>query len=292
MLDIISTDVIPLETNPTEAHKATHREQMKKDDKAIFLIHQCVDSNVLEKIIDYETTKEAWDVLATTYASDKQTKKVRLMALRRQLGLLQMVSNETVAKFVNRLVILANQMKSCGEVVTDSMKVEKVLTGLTPNFDHIVSAIEQSKDLEMLKLEQLLGSLEAHELKMKNREGIKKEEKDFEKALFAKNQKKGGGDSWKNKKGKGKWKYNKQESSGSKSENQKKEGENNGKGKKKSKEHIQCYNYQKYGHYADECSNPKVPRKRGEEAQLVRDSVDEEEMLMAIVNSETHNEEW
>ena len=58
---------------------------MKKDDKATFLIHQCVDSNILEKIIDYETTKEAWDVLATTYASDKQTKKVRLMALRCQL---------------------------------------------------------------------------------------------------------------------------------------------------------------------------------------------------------------
>ena len=121
----------------------------------------------------------------------------------------------------------ANQMKSCGEVVTDSMKVEKVLAGLTPNIDHIVSAIEQSKDLETLKLEQLLGSLEAHELKMKNTEGIKKEEKAFEKALFAKNQKKGGGDSWKNKKGKGKWKYNKQESSGSKSENQEKLVDNN-----------------------------------------------------------------
>jgi len=209
VLDIISTDVIPLETNPTEAHKATHREQMKKDDKAIFLIHQCVDSNVLEKIIDYEMTKEAWDVLATTYANDKQTKKVRLMALQRQLGLLQMESNETVAQFVNRLMILANQMKSCGEVVTDSMKVEKVLTNLTPSFDHIVFVIEQSKDLETLKLEQLLGSLEAHELKMKNREGIKKKEKDSEKVLFAKNQKKGGGDSWKNKKGKDKWRYNK-----------------------------------------------------------------------------------
>ncbi|KAJ1395814.1 gag-polypeptide of LTR copia-type [Sesbania bispinosa] len=102
VLDIILTDITPLETNPTEAHRATHREQMKKDDKAIFLIHQCVDSNVLEKIIDYETAKEAWDILATTYAGDKQTKKVRLMALRRQLGLLQMESNETMAKFVNR----------------------------------------------------------------------------------------------------------------------------------------------------------------------------------------------
>ena len=83
VLDIISTSITPLEMNPTEAHRATHCEQMKKYDKAIFLIHHCVDSNVLEKIIDYETAKEAWDVLATTYTGDKQTKKVRLMALRR-----------------------------------------------------------------------------------------------------------------------------------------------------------------------------------------------------------------
>lgn len=75
VLDIISTGVTPLAENPTEALRATHREQLKKDDKAIFLIHQCVDANVLEKIIEYETAKEAWDVLATTYAGDKQTKK-------------------------------------------------------------------------------------------------------------------------------------------------------------------------------------------------------------------------
>lgn len=273
VLDIISTGVTPLAENPTEALRATHREQLKKDDKAIFLIHQCVDANVLEKIIEYETAKEAWDVLATTYAGDKQTKKVKLMVMRRQLGLLQMDSNESVANFVNRLVVLTNQMRSCGEIVSESMKVEKVLTGLTPNFDVVVSAIEQAKDLDTLKLEQLLGALEAHELKLKNRESIKKDDKEHEKALFAQSQKKGGGsESWKNKRGKGKWKNNKQDGNNPKGENQKKEGDNNGKGKKKSKEDIQCYNCQRYGHYADECNNPKVPRKRNEEAQFAQDS--------------------
>lgn len=185
--------------------------------------------------------------------------------MRRQLGLLQMESNESVANFVNRLVVLTNQMRSCGETVSETMKVEKVLTGLTPNFDGVVSAIEQAKDLDTLKLEQLLGALEAHELKLKNRDNIKKNDKENEKALFAQSQKKGGGsESWKNKRGKGKWKNNKQEGYNPKGENQKKEGNSNGKGKKKSKEDIQCYNCQKYGHYVDECNNPKVPRKRNE----------------------------
>ncbi|KAJ1425977.1 Zinc finger, CCHC-type [Sesbania bispinosa] len=52
--------------------------------------------------------------------------------------------------------------------------------------------------------------------------------------------------------------------------------------KKKSKEHIQCYNCQKYGHYADECSNPKVPRKKKEEAQFAHD-FDDEEAVMSVM---------
>ena len=47
----------------------------------------------LDADLVHETTKEAWDVLATTYANDKQTKKVRLMALRRQLGFAKLKEN-------------------------------------------------------------------------------------------------------------------------------------------------------------------------------------------------------
>lgn len=36
----------------------------------MFLIHQCVDSNVFEKIIEEETTKEAWDKLKNLYGED------------------------------------------------------------------------------------------------------------------------------------------------------------------------------------------------------------------------------
>ena len=59
-----------------------------------------------------------------------------------------------------------------GETVTDVMKVEKVLRTLTPRFDHIVVALEESKDLDSMKIEELQASLEAHELRLidRNRE--------------------------------------------------------------------------------------------------------------------------
>ncbi|MCI62217.1 retrovirus-related Pol polyprotein from transposon TNT 1-94, partial [Trifolium medium] len=51
---------------------------------------------------------------------------------------------------------------------------------------------------------------------------------------------------------------------GSKNEHGESSKNDNGK-TKKSKKHIQCYNCQKYGHYASECKGAKVPRKKNNE---------------------------
>jgi hypothetical protein len=98
-----------------------------------------------------------------------------------------MNEGETVAYFFSRLVSLTNQMKSCGEIISDLQKVEKVLRALTANFDYIVVAIEKSKNLADMKLEELQASLEAHEMRLKQRTS----EKVTSQALQAKFTKKG-----------------------------------------------------------------------------------------------------
>ncbi|CAA7020185.1 unnamed protein product [Microthlaspi erraticum] len=50
--------------------------------------------------------------------------------------------------------------------------MEKVLRSLDPKFEHIVTVIEGTKDLEAMTIEQLLGSLQAYEEKKKKKEDI------------------------------------------------------------------------------------------------------------------------
>ena len=49
--------------------------------------------------------------------------------------------------------------------------VEKILRSLTDDFENIVCAIEESKDLTTLSVEELAGSLEAHEQRRRKKEG-------------------------------------------------------------------------------------------------------------------------
>lgn len=72
-------DGVPsLEANADDARQDAHKKRRKKDGKDLFLIHQCVDSNVFEKIFEEETVKGAWDQLRSLYGRDEKLKRVKL----------------------------------------------------------------------------------------------------------------------------------------------------------------------------------------------------------------------
>jgi len=94
-----------------------------------------------------------------------------------------MTKKEIVAEYFGRLQVITNAMRACDENTEDCKIVEKVLRTLTPRFDHIVVAIKESKDLDVMTIEESQNSLEAHEQRVNER---KNGEKVVEQALQAK----------------------------------------------------------------------------------------------------------
>jgi CII-binding regulator of phage lambda lysogenization HflD len=170
VLEVVNNGMEALPANPTDAQRNAFREAKKKDCKALFYIHQCLDSKLFEKIADAESSKAAWDTLMKYYGGDPKVKKVGLQSLRRQYKLLEMEENETISNYFSRLVTLTNQMKNCGETLSDQTIVEKILKTLPSKFNHIVVTIEETKDLSELKVKDPQGTLEAHEMKKSERE--------------------------------------------------------------------------------------------------------------------------
>ncbi|XP_058776221.1 uncharacterized protein LOC131650531 [Vicia villosa] len=143
-----------------------------------------------------------------------------------------MEENESITNFFTRVTKLVSQIKVCGEVLTSRLVVAKILRSLAPELDHVVVAIEESKDLSIFKKEELQGMLESHEQRLKEL----------------------------------------QESRG------------RGGGRKPDKSHIQCFNCQKYAHYAsyylkkqkNQQSDTKFAKHEEEETMLVVTTRDEE----------------
>ncbi|XP_019433657.1 PREDICTED: uncharacterized protein LOC109340423 [Lupinus angustifolius] len=162
-----------LEEGATETEKTEYKQSKRKDYKALCLIHQAVDNAHFEKIVGSTTSKEAWEVLEKQYAGVAQLKKIRLQTMMRQYELMQMDKGEKIYEFFTRIITQTNAMKSYGEKIEDATIVEKILRIVTPRFDHTVVAIEESGKVEKMKVEELQGSLEAHEQRL-NERGAKK----------------------------------------------------------------------------------------------------------------------
>ena len=72
---------------------------------------------------------------------------------------MHMRHNEAVQNYISRMMAVINQMRAFGYKITDQTVVVKVLRSLTPRFDYVVAAIEESKDLSIFSVDELSGSL-------------------------------------------------------------------------------------------------------------------------------------
>ena len=109
----------------------------------------------------------------------KKAKRVQLQTLRAKFETLKMQSLENIVDYVTRLQTVVNEMKRNGKTPDKVRVMEKLLRSLTCKSDYVVTAIEESKVLSKISLDELMGSLQAHEARL-NRSQEKSEETAFQ----------------------------------------------------------------------------------------------------------------
>jgi DNA polymerase III sliding clamp (beta) subunit (PCNA family) len=77
-----------------------------------------------------------------------------------------MLKDETFNEFYTKISDLRNFMVSLGKMVLDAKLIKKIIRSLPERFKIKVTTIEESKDLDSMKIEELLGSLQTYKFSL------------------------------------------------------------------------------------------------------------------------------
>ena len=173
-----------------------------------------------------------------------------------------------------RLNGLVTNIRALGEQIEEAYVVKKILRAVPTKFLQIVSAIEQFGNLEIMSVEETVGSLKAHEERMRGQkesseyqlllteeEWVKRERKDGQ-LLFTREE----WLKWANK-------------GGSESSSEQR-GREFGRGYR-DRSKVRCYNCGVYGHFQAECRKAQQDKEQKNEANLTQDECDEPTLLLA-----------
>jgi hypothetical protein len=136
------------------------------NDKVLHALCQALSPSEFAKISNCESAKEAWQILETTYEGTKLVKSAKLQMLISKFEEIKMLEEETFGEFYSKMSDLRNSMVSLGKPISDVKLIQKILRSLLERFRIKVTTIEESKDLEEMKTEELVGSLQTYKLSL------------------------------------------------------------------------------------------------------------------------------
>ena len=113
-----------------------------------------------KKTSNVEVAHTAWNILRTVHEGTKAIKINKLQQLTSRFESIRMYNDEFYAK-LNDIV---NSTYNLGEIYDQPKIVRKILRFLTEDFRSKVAAITESKDVDSIPIDELVGSLQSYEL--------------------------------------------------------------------------------------------------------------------------------
>ncbi|GJZ91299.1 hypothetical protein Tco_0663226 [Tanacetum coccineum] len=133
-----------------------------------------------------KTAKEIWDTLLITHQGNSQVKDNKIDLLVQQYEQFTIPEEELIDNGFSRFNTIITSLKAVDEGFSSKIYVRKFLRALYPKWSAKVSAIEESKDLTSLSLDELIGNLKVYEAIIKKDSEMVKGNKEQNRSLALK----------------------------------------------------------------------------------------------------------
>ncbi|GKV12014.1 hypothetical protein SLEP1_g23220 [Rubroshorea leprosula] len=233
-------------------------EKIKINNKAINMFQCALNPTEFNRVFRCGTIKEMRGMFEVTHEGTSQVKESKINGLIHMYELFKMKPEESIKEMYTRFNDIVTNLKALDKVYPNQELVRKILRSLSKVWEAKRTAIEEAKNLNTFRLDDLIGNLMTYEIDIKVDGGVEVVEKKKNVAFKASNQKEENEDDA----------YNGEDISAlisrevrrfMKKKNFKSKLAKGDEGES-SKKNVKCYNCIKMGHYRNEC--PKL--KKGE----------------------------
>ncbi|GJQ91861.1 copia protein [Tanacetum coccineum] len=167
------------EVIPYEKYEESHKKMISKNDEAKIVLYNALPKKEYETIFMCKTAKYVWNSLIITHQGNKQVKDNKIDLFVQKYKEFVISDDETIYCAFARFNTIIISLKSLDESFSSRNHVRKFLRARPTKWRPKVTAIEESKDLSTLPLDELIGNLKVYKVVLeKDSEASKiKEEK-------------------------------------------------------------------------------------------------------------------
>ncbi|GJS64091.1 retrovirus-related pol polyprotein from transposon TNT 1-94 [Tanacetum coccineum] len=150
------------EVVPFEKQTDDLKRRLAKNNEAKMVIYNVLPRKEYERIFMCNTAKDIWKTLLITHQGNNQVKDNKIDLLVQQYEQFIISEDESIDSAFARFNTIITSLKALDEGYSSKNYVRKFLRALHPKWRAKVTAIDESKDLTSLSLDELIGNLKAN----------------------------------------------------------------------------------------------------------------------------------
>ncbi|GKB83260.1 zf-CCHC domain-containing protein [Tanacetum coccineum] len=160
-----------------------HKKMISKNDEAKMVLYNALPKKEYERIFMCNTAQDMWKSLIITHQGDKQVKDNKIDLFVQKYEEFIITDDETIDCAFSRFNTIITSLEALDESFSSRNHVKKFLRALPTKWRPKVKAIEESKDLSTLSLDELIGNLKVYEVVLEKDLEISKNKKEKYKSL-------------------------------------------------------------------------------------------------------------